>query len=40
MLVQSTNQWRRKRFELEGNLAERGQLASVGDLQVNTQKKT
>jgi len=26
-------------FELEGNLTERGQLASVGDLQANTQKK-
>jgi len=27
------------RFELEENIAERGQLASVGDLQVNSQRK-
>jgi len=35
--VQSTNLWRNYQ---RGNLAERGQLASVGDLLVNTQNET
>jgi len=40
MFRQSTNQWCNERFDLERNSAERGPLASVEDLLVNTQKKT
>jgi len=37
--MQSTSQWLDQRLQLEENVAEKGQLASVGDLQVNTQRK-
>jgi len=39
MFVHSTNHRRNNRFKLEGNLAERGPLASARDLSVNTQKQ-